>query len=175
MDLNYFFTDWTVFAEVAVGTVLLYFFVICFTRIFGLKSFSKMTGFDFVNTIVIGNLMAMTVATSNPKFLTGIFLIGILYLVNWIIAKAQVQSKFFRESVDNSPILLMKDGEVLYENLKKAKVTENELCSKLREANVLQLSQVQAVIFETTGDTSVLHSTEKMPIDEYILKGVETD
>ena len=63
----------------------------------------------------------------------------------------------------NTPILLMKDGKVIHENLKKALVSKADLMCKQREANVLRLSQVRAVVFETTGDISVLHSWENIP------------
>ena len=46
---------------------------------------------------------------------------------------------------------------------------------KLREANVLQLSQVKAVIFETTGDISVLHSEDQIDIDAIIMEDVKSD
>ncbi|MDO6471263.1 YetF domain-containing protein [Maribacter sp. 1_MG-2023] len=46
--------------------------------------------------------------------------------------------------------------------------------AKLREANVLQLSQVKAVIFETTGDISVLHSDKPIDIDAVIVEDVKS-
>lgn len=46
---------------------------------------------------------------------------------------------------------------MLHDNMRKARVTESDLWSKLREANVLNLNQVRAVVFEATGDISVLH------------------
>lgn len=52
------------------------------------------------------------------------------------------KSKSAREIIDNTPVLLMRDGEVLHRNLEKAKVTLNELRGKLREANVLKLEEV---------------------------------
>ena len=65
----------------------------------------------------------------------------------------------------------MKDGEIYYDNLKKARVTESDLRGKLREANVIQLSEVRAVVFETTGDVSVLHSADKK-LEDWIIKDV---
>ena len=68
----------------------------------------------------------------------------------------------------------MRDGKVLKDNLKKSKVTESELQSKLREANVITLSQVKAVILETTGDVSVLHTDkENIEVADYLLEGIK--
>lgn len=59
---------------------------------------------------------------------------------------------------------------MLHENLKKARLTENDVLAKLREANVLQFSDVRAVILEATGDVSVLHGSKE--VNAQILKDV---
>ena len=66
----------------------------------------------------------------------------------------------------------MKNGEILYENLSKANVGEGDLIAKLREANVLEFSEVHAVILESTGDMSVLHSDKEIELNEHLLMGV---
>ena len=73
--------------------------------------------------------------------------------------------------MDNDPLMLMEGNKIYYENLKKARVTESDLRGKLREANVIQLSEVRAVVFETTGDVSVLHSPDKK-LEDWLIKDV---
>lgn len=172
MNLDYFTKDIGLLPEIIIGTITVYIAVIIFTRIFGLKSFSKMTSFDFVNTVAIGNLIGMTIATSNPNLLLGIVLIGLLYLANYLVSLMRYKSETAKKYLDNNPILIMKNGKLLHENIDKAKITEDEIRGKLREANVLRLSQVKAMILETTGDVSVLHTDDATEIDDYILKGV---
>tara|TARA_R100000322_G_C5444566_1_gene191421 strand:+ start:1817 stop:2341 length:525 start_codon:yes stop_codon:yes gene_type:complete len=173
MKLDYFTKDIGMVPEIIIGTIVVYIAVIILTRIFGLKSFSKMTGFDFVNTVAIGNLIGMTIATNNPKLLLGILLIGLLYLANYLVSLLRFRSKTARKHLDNSPVLIMRDGQILYDNLNKVEITENELRGKLREANVIRLDEVKAVILETTGDVSVLHGDDDKEIEDYILEDVE--
>ncbi len=172
MKLDYFTKDIGLIPEIIIGTIAVYAAVIIFTRVFGLKSFSKMTGLGFGNTVAIGKLIGMTIATSNPKLLLGIVLIGLLYLANYLISLIRYKSKTARKYLDNSPILLMKDGKLLQENIDKSQITEDEIRCKLREANVLRLHQVKAMILETNGDVSVLHTDDATEIEDYILKGV---
>ncbi|MGB3773770.1 MAG: YetF domain-containing protein [Leeuwenhoekiella sp.] len=75
----------------------------------------------------------------------------------------------------NNPVLLMKDGIVLYDNLKKTNVGEDDLIAKLREANVLDFSQVRAVVLESTGDMSVLHTSEDVKLMPKLLQGVKVE
>jgi uncharacterized membrane protein YcaP (DUF421 family) len=72
--------------------------------------------------------------------------------------------------VDNAPLLLMDGRGVLEDNLASARVTHDDLRAKLRDANVLDTGQIHAVVFETTGDVSVLHGDE--PLDPEVLRGV---
>ena len=95
-----------------------------------------------------------------------------VYLIQSIIAFAR-RNKTVQKIVDNSPLLLMDGNEIISSNLIKAKVTEGDLRSKLREANVTELSQIKAVIFETTGDISVLHKEDNNPIDLWLMKDVK--
>ncbi len=175
MEINWkHFTDKIeIMPEIIVGTVVLYIIIIIYTRVFGLKSFSKMTGFDFLNTLAIGNLLAMSAATSSPSLFVGALLIGLLYLLNYLVTLGTFKSKTVRAAMDNTPILLMKNGQILQENLKRTKVTENELRGKLREANVIQMSEVRAVVLETTGDISVLHTRGDEALEDFIMKDVE--
>ena len=69
--------------------------------------------------------------------------------------------------------MLMVDGKILYENLEKSNVGEEDLIAKLREANVIHFNEVLAVILESTGDMSVLHSSEKSELQDKLLLGVE--
>ncbi|GAB7256152.1 hypothetical protein OBPA_06160 [Polaribacter sp. OB-PA-B3] len=130
-----------------------------------------MSSFDFACTIAIGSIIASTLLSKSVSLFEGVFGLTTVYVLQAITAYLR-RFQFFRKIVDNEPLYLMKNSEILWDNLKKAQVTEGDLRAKLREANVLQLSQVKAVVFETTGDISVLHSSEKLSVDDWLVKDV---
>ena len=66
----------------------------------------------------------------------------------------------------------MRHGKILQENLDSSNVSKEDLMAKLREANALKMSNVKAVIFETTGDIAVLHGDGEDDIDDELLFGV---
>ena len=63
----------------------------------------------------------------------------------------------------------MRNGEIFHEALSSSRVCKDDLVAKLREANILDYSEVKAVILETTGDISVLHGAKDC--SEKILEG----
>jgi len=66
------------------------------------------------------------------------------------------------------------DGKkIVTSNLIKTRVTEGDMKSKLRETNVTELNQIKAVIFETTGNISVLHKKDDSPTDLWMMKDVK--
>ena len=70
----------------------------------------------------------------------------------------------------------MDKDKILYKNLKKARIQESQLIAKLREANVLDFNQIEAVVLEVTGDISVLHKTnDEISLHEDLLKGVRKE
>lgn len=172
MDYSWIVTSFQSGLMVIVSTLGIYFALILFTRIAGVRTFSKMSSFDFAVTVAIGSLIASTILTKSPPLLQSVVAMGTLFLIQMIIAGVRDLS-FVQEIVDNKPILLMKKTEMLKENMKKAKVTRQDILGKLREANVTQLSQIKAVVMETTGDISVLHHHEKdHELDEMLLEDV---
>lgn len=153
---------------VFVSTIVVFISIILLTRIFGKRSFSKMSSFDFAMTVAIGSVMASVIISKSVSLQYGISALAIIYGIQMLVAAAR-RTTFIQKIVDNQPTLLMKDGKLLENNLKTCKVTESDIKAKLREANVIQLSEVKAVVFESTGDISVLHGTSDKTIDEWIM------
>ena len=135
----------------------------------GLRSFSKMSGHDFAVTVAIGSILATTVVAKEPSILQGALAIAALLSFQNLFSLWRI--KRVKQYLENTPVFLMKGDKILHENLNKNRITEEDLMAKLREANVLRLDDVQAVVLEQTGDISVLHGDKD--IDAQILKGIE--
>lgn len=169
---KWFEISWDSLLAILISGIGIYAAVIIFTRIAGKRSFSKMSSFDFAMTVAIGSIIASTLLSKSvtlPEGVVGLALVYVLQLSIAFLRRFQPVTKL----VDNSPLLLMDGKNILENNLKRAGVTEGDLRSKLREANVLEFSQIKAVVFETTGDISVLHSEEEIDVEDWLLKDVK--
>jgi uncharacterized membrane protein YcaP (DUF421 family) len=171
---KYFGTSWEALISIIIAAIGIYAAVILFTRIAGKRSFSKMSSFDFAMTVAIGSIIASTVLSASVSLIQGVTGLATVYFLQ-ISAAYLRRYPFFHSVLDNTPLLLMDGTNILEENLRKARVTKGDLRAKLREANVIKLSQVRAVVFETTGDISVLHtSDENKDLEDWLLKGVNS-
>lgn len=156
----------------AVSSVAFYVALIVYTRIQGLRSFSKLSGYDFAITVAFGSLLASVIVAKDPPLLQGVLALGFLFLIQFLVGKLRTRSAAVRHLMNNEPLLLMAGPDILHKNLETGQVTEADLKAKLREANVLNFSQIRAVVLETTGEISVLHAADSTMLDRDLLQGV---
>lgn len=166
-------TSWSAIGGVVFTATAIYIALILFTRLAGLRSFSKMSGFDFAMTVALGSIIASSILTASPPLPQAIAGLAIVYVLQISVAHLRQRSRKISRWVDNEPIVLMTSEGMVLENLRHARVTEHDVWSKLREANVLTIAEVRAVVFETTGDISVLHGEPEGPaLEAALLTGV---
>ncbi|WP_461144572.1 DUF421 domain-containing protein [Salinifilum aidingensis] len=142
-------------AVVVISTIGVYLALILFSRIAGLRSFAEMTNFDLAATVIFGSMSATTAVSTSTSLLQGVVALAVLFAVQAGIAYLRRRKRVER-TVDSRPLLLMDGTTVLTGNLARARMTDDDLRSKLRLAGVVRSEQVAAVVLETTGTVSVL-------------------
>mgnify|MGYP003113977683 CR=1 FL=1 len=161
--------------EPIFGAIIVVIAVVALCRLNGLRSFSKMSSFDFALTVATGSLVASTVQNVSQGIGIGLVSILAIFAVQFAIARLRQSFGWAQRLADNVPLLLVQNGQILHDHLKASRVTEDDLVAKLREANAFSLKEVAAVVLETTGNISVMHSANPdRALDGYILKGVRT-
>lgn len=160
-------------AMVAVSTAGIWLAMVVLTRAAGLRSFSKLSSFDFAVTVAIGSVLATTIVAADPPLLQAAAALAALYGIQIAAAVLRRRWRAFAGAIDNAPVLVVRDGRLIEENLAAARMTVADLRAKLREANVLRMDEVRAVVVESTGDVSVLHGDPDGPsVAPELLEGV---
>jgi len=127
-----------------------------------------MSSFDFTITVATSTIVA-SIATRSISITTGLISMTSLFAIQTLIAYAR-KKYGFAKVVDNTPLVLYKDNNFEETNLENAKITKDDIAAKLREANVLEMKDVRAIVLESTGDISVLHGSKA--VDSEIMSGV---
>ena len=170
IDWSWITTTGTDLLMVLLSGLGIYAALLLFTRLSGLRSFSKMSTFDFAITVAFGTILASTLLVRDPPLLTGVFGLAVLFGIQYAVSRARCLHNTATEVIDNEPLLVMAGEEVLSDHLEEARMTEADLRSKLRVAGVTHPSQVLAVVIETTGDVSVLKTSER--VDPWLFEKV---
>lgn len=154
---------------VVVAAVAIYLWVIAATRLLGLRSFAKMSAFDFAMTIATGSVIA-SVALGSAPLTGGMTAVAVLFVAQYAVARLR-RAAGLGGLVDNRPLILLHEGRILDDHLARARLTRGDLMGKLRAAGVTAVADVRLVVLETTGDISVI--TSSGPLDPALLDGVE--
>lgn len=172
--MTFFPQEWSDLAQAAAGGFLVYLAILMFVRLVGgLRSFAKMAPHDFAITVAIGSVLASAALSNSTPLLVPLTATVVLFGIQFVMSYLTARSPRVAGLVFNNPVLLMDGSKVLHENLQRTKVSENDLRAKLREANVTQYDQILAVVFETTGDISVLHKGRSDTLDQDLLHEVD--
>lgn len=153
------FQDWTGLARTALVGVLAYAALVVLLRISGKRTLAKMNAFDLVVTVALGSTLATILLTESVALAEGVTafvtLVGLQYAVAW----ASVRSSRVSGLVKSEPRMLLYRGEMLRAALRAERVTEDEVRSAIRSANIADVVQVEAVVLETDGTFSVVERT----------------
>lgn len=145
--------DWTTpFVDVVILLPLL----IIFVRLAGLRSFAKMSAHDFVVTVATGSVVAATVLNPQTGWWTGALALAALFAGQVILGVCRARIPGLQRLMDNEPLVLMQDGKMDAMAMRVARVSEDDLRQKLRQAGVATRSKAALVVMETTGDVSVM-------------------
>lgn len=160
---TWFSLDWQQVLGISLSAIGFYLGLMVFTRLMGLRSFSKLSSHDFAMTVGIGSILASTVLSDTPSLSQGLFAVAVLFVIQGVISIIRRKVKPLKSLIDNQAIILMAHGDYLWDNLKEANLTTSDVQEVLRKNGIKSKTQVFAVIMETTGDMSVLKNDGVTP------------
>ena len=150
--------QWTLRAIVA------FFFLFFMVKIMGLRSISQLRLLDFAMAILIGNIIAHPLSDERLGFKGS--LVSMSVLVGLYLICLYLMGKFipFREFVAPPPITLVKNGEINSKNLKKARISVDDVLSEMRKQSIVDVKKVALALWEPDGEISFFLSPEHQPV-----------
>ena len=133
------------------------------TKCMGHKQVAQLDFFDYISGITIGSIAAelATDLEAPWKSLTALVIYGIVSVILQLLTAKFPKSRKF---INGTPTILMNDGKILRQNLKKAKLDLSEFLLLCREQGYFDLEDIQTAVFEHNGKLSVLPKAEKRPV-----------
>ncbi|GKX67966.1 DUF421 domain-containing protein [Inconstantimicrobium mannanitabidum] len=148
-----------------IKCIIIYILALFVSKLMGSKILSQTTLFDFIIAISMGSLIGVAVSTScGDKFITAIIALFTFTFLEILTGYIHIKHFKLRKFLNAQPVTLIENGEILNLNMKKIKLTLNELMMKLREKTVFNINDVQMAILESDGTLSVLLKSEKQSI-----------
>ncbi|MEK5028672.1 DUF421 domain-containing protein [Paenibacillus sp. FSL M7-1046] len=144
-----------------VFAVVVLFFL---TKLLGKRQVSQLSFFEYITGITVGSLAAYISLDTDKTWH-----LGLIALIVWVafslgIEFLQIKSKKARDFIDFKSTVLIKDGKILEENMKKERLTTDELLEELRKKDVFKLADVEFAIMESDGAINVLLTRENQAL-----------
>lgn len=139
-----------------IRTIILYSILIAVIRLMGKRQLGEMEPMEFVVTMLLANLAAVPMQETGIPLLSGLVPILVVLSMELLLSVLVYHSVGARKLLCGKPVILMENGKLLQENLKKTRITPDELTEFLRMEGVVDLSSVKYAILETGGQVSVL-------------------
>lgn len=151
-----FFNGWSVLGRTLLIGVLAYMSLVFMLRVSGKRTLAKMNAFDLVVTVAIGSTLATIVLSKSVALAEGLLALALLIGMQFAISWSSTRMPWLRRVVTGEPRLLLRDGTMLDDALRDARMTREEVRAAVRSSGIGALGDVAAVVLETDGSFSVI-------------------
>lgn len=145
--------------EKVLRSAVIYFFVLIAFRFAGKREVGQLTPFDLVVILIISNVVQNAVIGPDNSLSGGIIGATTILVLNYLVVRIAYRSPKMRHILEPSPTLLIHNGKVLHQNLKKELITMEDLDAALRQNGILDYQRVQVAVLEENGNISVIPKT----------------
>lgn len=149
--------SWLVAGSVVIATVAIYLTVLVVVRIVGQRSLATMSAVDVGCVVALGAVIGRTMLLATPTLLSGMIVVVTLFVLQ-VLLHVLRRNPIVDRWANPAPIALMDGPRMLVENLRRARLGEDDLRQALRLAGVSRLDQIACVVLERNGEISVLRS-----------------
>lgn len=142
-------------AETVFRTLFFYFFIVLAYRIMGKREVGQLGIIDLIVSILIAELVALSIEKINQNMLMTIVPISVLVLLEVGLAYLNVKSRLFNKIFGGKPTLIISEGKIVYKNLVSQRYSIDDLLLQLRRNGISSLEEVEYAFLETNGDLSI--------------------
>lgn len=142
--------------DIAVRATVAFFFILLLTRIVGRRELSSLEPFDLILLVVLGDLVQQGVTQSDYSA-TGLLIAGSTFaLLAVAVSYVGFKVKVLRPVLDGEPIVIVYDGRVIEANLRRERITREELMAAARLQQIASVDEISWAVLETSGQISFL-------------------
>lgn len=147
-----------------VRTVIMYAAILIGVRLMGKRQISQLQTSELVVTLLISELAVMPIQQRDDPLWNGLIPMLVLVVCEIVVSLLMLKSGRFRQAVCGNPMVVIKDGKVLQHQMRRLRLSTEDLFEELRQAGAFALEDVAYAIVETNGKLSVLKKSSADPL-----------
>ena len=146
--------------DIVIRAAVIFFFVYLLTRLLGRRELNSLEPFDLILLVVVGDLVQQGVTQNNQSVTGAMLAISTIGLLTVGLSYISFRFRRMRPILNGEPIVLVEDGEVIEPNLRRQRLTREEIGAAARLEGISSIEDVRWAILETNGRISFVTSAD---------------
>jgi uncharacterized membrane protein YcaP (DUF421 family) len=142
--------------DLAIRAAVIFIFILIVTRLMGKRELASLEPFDLILLVVLGDLVQQGVTQDDYSVTGACIVIAVMALMTVATSYLSFRSRRARRVIQGEPVVLMENGRPIEQNLRRERITVEELQEKARLEQVESLEKVRLAVLETNGDISII-------------------
>jgi uncharacterized membrane protein YcaP (DUF421 family) len=142
--------------DIVLRATVVFFFILVLVRVMGRRELSKMEPFDLIVLIVIGDLVQQGVTQQDYSVTGAVLAVGTIGVLSVFMSWLSFRFARVRPVLDGRPVVLVEKGSPIADNLRRERITVEELSAQARLSGIASLENVQWAVLETGGQISFI-------------------
>ncbi len=142
--------------DLVIRAIALFAFMYLLTRVMGRRELSSLEPFDLILLIVLGDSIQQGLTQDDYSVTGAVIAVGTIAVLQLVVSYSSWRFRWARSFLSGDPIVLVQDGEVIERNIKRERITHEELAEQARGQQIASLGDVQWAVFEPSGSISFI-------------------
>ena len=142
--------------DIALRSIVLYVFIVFVTRVVGRRELSSLSPFDLILLIILGDAIQQGLTQDDYSLTGAMIAVGTIATLQVVTSYVSFRSTRARKVLEGLPIVVIERGKLVAENLKRERMTEDEVAEEMRQQQIGSFDEVEWAIVETNGSISFI-------------------
>lgn len=146
--------------DLVIRATVVFFFILLVTRVIGRRQLGELEPFDLILLVVLGDLVQQGITQSDESVTGTLIVISTIALLSVIVSWLSFRIAPLRRVTEGEPLVLVQDGKAIERNMRRERITMEDLYEELRRSQISSMSDVQWAILEDDGHISCIPRKE---------------
>jgi uncharacterized membrane protein YcaP (DUF421 family) len=142
--------------DIALRAIFLYAFVVFLIRVMGRRELSSLSAVDLVLLIVLGDAIQQGLTQDDYSVTGAVIAVSTIAAAQVLISYVSFRSKRARRVLEGEPIVIVQSGKLIERNMKRERLTEDEVAEEMRKQQIGNVDDVEWAILESDGTMSFI-------------------